>query len=214
MRTKVISMLCFMGCLIGIVMTVVSGIFGSCDRDLFLGNDIACDGNYGKHKSVAIGVIILIVCCAVLNIYTFIFMCSTTLNFAATNGGSGHIIAFNLGTQRQLEIQNAQLAMQNQMLMNQMAASQNQNYGGHQSQNYGGHQNQNYGGHLPGLQSYAGTQLGPGVYDVQSQEPGAFGTITPPTYPNSNTLDVKMDLNEPSVDPTAPPPSYDEIVKQ
>jgi hypothetical protein len=69
------------------------------------------------------------------------------------------------------EIQNAQLAMQNQMLMNQMAASQNQNYGGHQSQNYGGHQNQNYGGHPPGLQSYAGTQLGPGVYDVQSQEP-------------------------------------------
>ena len=189
-------------------MTVVSGIFGSCDRDFFPENDIACDGNYGKYKSVAIGVIILIVCCAVLNIYTFIFMCSTTLNFAATNGGSGHIIAFNLGTQRQLEIQNAQLAMQNQMLMNQMAASQNQNYGGHQSQNYGGHQNQNYGGHPPGLQSYAG------VYDVQSQEPGAFGTITPPTYPNSNTLDVKMDLNEPSMDPTAPPPSYDEIVKQ
>ena len=187
-----------MGCFVGTVMTVVSGIFGSCDRDFFPENDIACDGNYGKYKSVAIGVIILIVCCAVLNIYTIIVMRSTTLSFAATNGGSGHITAFNLGTQRQLEIQNAQLAMQNQMLMNQMAASQNQNYGGHP----------------PGLQSYAGTQLGPGVYDVQSQEPGAFGTITPPTYPNSNTLDVKMDLNEPSVDPTAPPPSYDEIVKQ
>jgi hypothetical protein len=42
-----------------------------------------------------------------------------SLIFAATNGGSGHITAFNLGTQRQLEIQNAQLAMQNQMLMNQ-----------------------------------------------------------------------------------------------
>jgi hypothetical protein len=48
-------------------MTVVAGIFGSCDRDFFPENDIACDGNYGKYKSVAIGVIILIVCCAVLN---------------------------------------------------------------------------------------------------------------------------------------------------
>jgi hypothetical protein len=64
---------------------------------------------------------------------TFIFMRSTTLIFAATNGGSGHITAFNLGTQRQLEIQNAQVAMQNQMLMKQMAANQNQNYGGEQS---------------------------------------------------------------------------------
>jgi hypothetical protein len=45
------------------------------------------------------------------------------------------------------------------------AANQNQNYGGHQSQNYGGHQNQNYGGHPPGLQSYAGTQLGPGIFN-------------------------------------------------
>jgi hypothetical protein len=48
-----------MGCFIGIVMTVISGIFGSCDRDFFPENDIACDGNYGKYKSVAIGVIIL-----------------------------------------------------------------------------------------------------------------------------------------------------------
>jgi hypothetical protein len=64
--------------------------------------------------------------------------------------------------------------MQNQMLMNQMAANQNQNYGGHQSQNYGGHQNQNYGGHPPGLQSYAGTQLGPGVLaEVLSDPPKA-----------------------------------------
>ena len=171
-----------MGCILGVVMTALSGIFGSCDRD-FADRDIACDANYGKYISVAIGVIILIVCCAVLNIYTIIFMRSATLSFAATNGRSGHIIAFNLGMHRQLEIQNAQLAMQNQM-----AASQNQNYGGHP----------------PGLQNYIGTQLGPGVYDVQSQEPGAFGTITPPTYPISNTLDVKMDLNE-------PPPSYDEI---
>lgn len=174
-----------MGCILGVVMTALSVIFGSCDHD------IACDANYGKYISVAIGVIILIVCCAVLSIYTIIFMRSATLSFAATNGRSGHIIAFNLGMHRQLEIQNAQLAMQNQM-----AASQNQNYGGHQSQNYGGHP--------PGLQNYIGTQLGPGVYDVQSQEPGAFGTITPPTYPISNTLDVKMDLNE-------PPPSCDEI---
>lgn len=204
-----ICVFCFMGCIIGIVMTAVSGIFGSCDHNFLPDIDIACDANNAKYKSVAIGVVILIVCCAVLNIYTFIFLRSTTLSFAATNSGSGNIVAFNLGTQRQLEIQNAQLAMQNQMLMNQMAASQNQNYGGHQ--------NQNYGGHPPGLQNcenYTGIQLGPGVYNVPSEEPGAFGTITPPTYPISNTLDEKMDLNDPSVEPTAPPPSYDEIVKQ
>jgi hypothetical protein len=42
------------------------------------------------------------------------------------------------------------------------------------------------------------------VYDAQRQGPGAFGTITPSIYSVSKTIDVTMDLDEPSIDPTAP----------
>ncbi|XP_071167456.1 uncharacterized protein [Mytilus edulis] len=128
----------FMACLIGIVLSSVSGVYSSCDRSWFSDSDIACDSNIGKYRSVAIPILILLILCAVLNIYTFFYLSSNQSKFG---------VNFCMGKMTTQQMARNNRVIMTQMLMQQMAA---QGQGRHIA-------GQNYPGAHIGTRPYAGS---------------------------------------------------------
>ncbi|XP_063432990.1 uncharacterized protein LOC134715058 [Mytilus trossulus] len=250
-----IIMFGFMTCLMGIIFSSISGVFSSCDRSWFPDSDIACNSNIGKYRSVAIPILILVILCAVLNIYTLFYLCSNQRKFG---------VNFRMGrmTTQQMAVNNQVLMMQNQMLMQQMAA---QGQGGHiAGQHYpGAHMGTNPMGTYPMGQNpgypmgpaagypmgsaagftmgpttgyqmgptigysmgpttgysmgpTAGYPMGPGIPPPEQQFPGPYPQqeASYPSGPTGLSSDVKIDINQPPEQPSAPPPSYDSVTKQ
>ncbi|XP_052099234.1 uncharacterized protein LOC127733858 [Mytilus californianus] len=228
-----IIMFGFMSCLVGIALSSISGVYSSCDRNWFSETDIACASKIGKYRSVAIPALILIILCAVLNIYTLYYLCTNQSKFG---------VNFRMGrmTTQQMAMNNQMLMMQNQMLMQQMAA---QGQAGHIA-------GQNYSGVHMGTSSYAGSAypmgpnpgypmgpaagypmgsaagftmgpttgypMGPGIPPPEQQFPGPYPQpeASYPPGPIGLSSDVKIDLNQPPEQPSAPPPSYESVTKQ
>ncbi|XP_071167453.1 uncharacterized protein [Mytilus edulis] len=236
-----IIMFGFMACIMGIVFSSMSGVYSSCDRSWFPDSDIACDSNIGKYKSVAIPILILVILCAVLNIYTLFYLCSNQSKFG---------VNFRMGrmTTQQMALNNQVIMMQNQVLMQQMAA---QGQGGHiagsaypMGTNPGypmgpaagypmgsaagftmgpttGYQMGPTTGYQMGPTGYsmgptAGYPMGPGLPPPEQQFPGPYPQpeASYPSGPTGLSSDVKIDLNQPPEQPSAPPPSYDSVTKQ
>ncbi|CAC5396905.1 unnamed protein product [Mytilus coruscus] len=222
----------FMACLVGIVLSSISGVYSSCDRNWFPETDIACDSNIGKYRSVAIPILVLVILCAVLNIYTLYYLCTNQSKFG---------VNFRMGrvTTQQMAMNNQLLMMQNQMLMQQMAA---QGQAGHVAgQNYSGvHMvpmgpNPGYpmgpaAGYTMGpaagypmgpttdytMGQTTGYPMRPGIPPPEQQYPGPYAqpAASYPSGPTGLSSDVKIDLNQPPEEPFAPPPSYESVAKQ
>ncbi|XP_063432989.1 uncharacterized protein LOC134715056 [Mytilus trossulus] len=217
----------FMACIVGIILTSVSGAFSSCDRSWFPDSDKACDSDIGKYRSVAIPILVFVLLCLGLNIYTVYYVCKNQYRFSRENFPSGR------RTFRQ-------------MLGENMAAQEEAGY----------QVDQNYSGVKIGISPYAGPDypigsnpsgypmgpaegysigsttsypigpisgdskgpitgysMGPGSSPREQQFPGPYPAPSAPP-PTIGPLNVKIDLNQPPEEPSAPPPSYESVTKQ
>ncbi|CAG2241434.1 unnamed protein product [Mytilus edulis] len=219
-----IMMIGYIACIVGIVLTSVSGIFSSCQRSVFSNSNIACDADIGKYRSVAIPILVFVLLCLGLNIYTVYYVCKHQNRFGRENFPSDR------RTFRQ-------------MLGENMAAQEEAGY----------QVDQNYSGVIMGTSPYAGPaysmgpnpsgypmgptegypigpttsypigpisgdskgpitgySMGPGISPTEQQFPGPYPA---PSAPYSSPSDVKIDLNQPSEEPSAPPPSYESLTE-
>lgn len=215
-----------MACLVGIVLTSVSGVFSSCSKSLFSHYDLACDSDIGKYRSVAIPILVFVLLCLVLNIYAVYYVCTNQYRFGREN------FPICRRTTRQ-------------MLGENMAAREEAGY----------QAGQNYAGVNMGTSPYAGPaypmgpnpsdypmvptagypmgpttdypmgqttgypkgpitgySMGPGILPPDQRSPGPYPQPSAPYQsPTTGPSDVKIDLNHP---PSAPPPSYESVTKQ
>ncbi|VDI66077.1 Hypothetical predicted protein [Mytilus galloprovincialis] len=200
------------------------GSFFKLSTSVFSNSNIACDADIGKYRSVAIPILVFVLLCLGLNIYTVYYVCKNQYRFGRENFPSGR------RTFRQ-------------MLGENMAAQEEAGY----------QVDQNYSGVIMGTSPYAGPaysmgpnpsgypmgptegypigpttsypigpisgdskgpttgySMGPGISPPEQQFPGPYPA---PSAPYSSPSDVKIDLNQPPEEPSAPPPSYESLTK-
>ncbi|XP_071167449.1 uncharacterized protein [Mytilus edulis] len=218
--SPVILMFGFMMCFAGIVLSSISGVYSR----WYHHSDLACSSNIGKYRSVAIPIMILVILCAILNIYTGLFLCKKRQQLEQSR-------MVNITTQQ--GSRNNQMAIiHNQNLMQLITDQQTGYLAG---QNYSGVHMESSSNSRPAdltgcrLSSYSrdlavgylmgstsSYSMGPGISPPEQQFPESNPKpkASYPSGPTGLSSDVKIDLNQPPEEPSAPPPSYESVTKQ
>ncbi|VDI70587.1 Hypothetical predicted protein [Mytilus galloprovincialis] len=216
----VILMFGFMMCFAGIVILSISGVYLRCYHH----SDLACSSNIGKYRSVAIPIMILVILCAILNIYTGLFLCkkrqqleqSRMVNITTQQGSRNNQMAI-IHNQNVMQLitdqQTGYLAGQNYSGVH-MESSSNSRPADPTGCRLSAYSRDLAVGYLMG--STASYSMGPGIPlpEQQFPEPNPQPKASYPSGPTGLSSDVKIDLNQTPEEPSAPPPSYESVTKQ
>ncbi|XP_076102595.1 uncharacterized protein LOC143071863 isoform X2 [Mytilus galloprovincialis] len=224
-----IMMIGFMACIVGIVLTSVSRVFSNCRRSVFSNSNIACDADIGKYRSVAIPILVFVLLCLGLNIYTVYYVCKNQYRFGKENFSSGRrtfrqILGENMAAQEEAGYQVDQNYSGVKMGTSPYtgpAYPMGPNPSGYPmgpTEEYPIGPTTSYPiGPISGDSKgpITGFSMGQGISPPEQQFPRPYPAPSAPySPPSTGPLNVKIDLNQPPEEPSAPPPSYESVTKQ